>query len=309
MEMHQSKVIIRICAKPQNKSQLEVFYMLCKITTSLLCDNPQSSYAANLISNQYKSIQQPVTAQLLLNTYKITPSYLSRAQLECLCDLDIPLLLCSFACRQCWIQHFSIQSNELLQILSRGFWEISHGFLRWLRWSPSLRRSPRWRKREHCCHWDSRSLLWSSSPFLAPWWKEIGYLKIKKVYEKIISYEKEMQCLYTDLYLCPAKSRRHDQWFLCRQFIEMCDGWITARDAVIIRLSASWSPVKDKETPVARLTLSDGLCEKQPWAHAQAFTAPSFRLLEQGREVWHWARWQVWSNSWKTAQRKIHLTR
>lgn len=35
-------------------------------------------------------------------------------------------------------------------------------------------------------------------------------------------------------------------------------------DAVIIRLSACWSPVKDKETPVAQLTLSDGLCEKQP---------------------------------------------
>lgn len=64
----------------------------------------------------------------------------------------------------------------------------------------------------------------------------------------------------------------------------MCDGWITAKDAVIIRLSASWSPVKDKETPVAQLTLSDGLCEKQPWAHAQGSTAPSFRLLEQGKE-------------------------
>lgn len=35
-------------------------------------------------------------------------------------------------------------------------------------------------------------------------------------------------------------------------------------DAVIVRLSACWSPVKDKETPVAQLTLSDGLCEKQP---------------------------------------------
>lgn len=61
-------------------------------------------------------------------------------------------------------------------------------------------------------------------------------------------------------------------------------------DAVIIRLSACWSPVKDKETPGARLTLSDGLCEKQPCAHARGFTAPSFRLLEQGRAVWHAAR-------------------
>lgn len=35
-------------------------------------------------------------------------------------------------------------------------------------------------------------------------------------------------------------------------------------DAVIICLSPCWSPVKDKETPVAQLTLSDRLCEKQP---------------------------------------------
>ena len=83
-----------------------------------------------------------------------------------------------------------------------------------------------------------------------------------------------MQSLDTDQYLCPAQSSRHDQWFLCEQFIEMCDGWITARDAVIILLSASWSPVKDKETPVAQLTLSDGLCEKQPWAHAQGLRCP-----------------------------------
>lgn len=115
-----------------------------------------------------------------------------------------------------------------------------------------------------------------------------------------------MQFLDTDQYLCPARSSRHDQRLLCEQFIEMCDGWITASDAVIIRLSPSWSPVKDKETPVARLTLSDRLCEKQPWAHAQGFTAPSFRLLEQGREVWHWVRWQLWPNSWKTTQRKVH---
>lgn len=53
-------------------------------------------------------------------------------------------------------------------------------------------------------------------------------------------------------------------------------------DAVIVRLSASWSPVKDKETLGAQLTLSDGLCEKQLRAHARDFTAPSFRLLEQG---------------------------
>lgn len=45
-------------------------------------------------------------------------------------------------------------------------------------------------------------------------------------------------------------------------------------DAVIIRLSACRSPVKDKETPAARLTLSDGLCEKQPSAHARASLPP-----------------------------------
>lgn len=33
-----------------------------------------------------------------------------------------------------------------------------------------------------------------------------------------------MQYLDTDQYLCPAKSRRHDECFLCEQFIEMCDG-------------------------------------------------------------------------------------
>lgn len=33
-----------------------------------------------------------------------------------------------------------------------------------------------------------------------------------------------MQFLDTDQYLCPAKSSRHDQWLLCEQFIEMCEG-------------------------------------------------------------------------------------
>lgn len=45
-------------------------------------------------------------------------------------------------------------------------------------------------------------------------------------------------------------------------------------DAVIIRLSACWSPLKDKETPGAQLTLSDRLCEKQPSAHARGFSVP-----------------------------------
>lgn len=34
----------------------------------------------------------------------------------------------------------------------------------------------------------------------------------------------EMQVLDTDQYLCPAKSSRHDQWFLCELFIEKGDG-------------------------------------------------------------------------------------
>lgn len=102
----------------------------------------------SLVSNQHE--EHLFLKNLCL---KINPlSYLSRVQLKYLCDLGIPLLLCSFACRQCWILHFSIQSNELLLILLLEFWEISRGFLRWLRWLPSLRHSPRWRKREHCCH-------------------------------------------------------------------------------------------------------------------------------------------------------------
>lgn len=161
----------------------------------IVCINVITGGSSILISqwtwspSSTKSISQSVSLKLLLKQKKKnTVSYLSRFRLKYLCDLDIPLLLCSFACRQCWIQHFSIQSNELLQIPLRGFWEISRGFLPWLRWSPSLRRSPRLRKREHCCHWDSRSLLWSSLPFLAPWWKEIGYgdleIKIKKSMKK-----------------------------------------------------------------------------------------------------------------------------
>lgn len=96
-------------------------------------------------------------------------TYLSHAQLRCLCDSGTPLLPCSSGCRQCWIQRFSTLSSELLRNPWRGFWETWRGFPRWPRRPPSPRRSLRWRTPARCCHWSSRSLRWSSSPFLAPW--------------------------------------------------------------------------------------------------------------------------------------------
>lgn len=53
-----------------------------------------------------------------------------------------------------------------------------------------------------------------------------------------------MQVSDSDQYLCPAEGSGHP---------------IIETDAVIICLPRSWSPVKDKETPGARLTLRDRL--------------------------------------------------
>lgn len=175
-----------------------------------------------------KSIPSPLLTKQLTFSNKLKKHiHLFRVQLRCICDLDIPLLLYNFVCRQCWNQRFSTQSSELLQTPSRGFWETWLGSLPSLRWSLYLRHSPRWRRRGRCCHFDSRSLQWNPLLFLAPWWKKRqatpGSYKKSLWKNNLMKFKKtDASWRYTDLYLRPAQSSRHDQWLLCEQFIEMC---------------------------------------------------------------------------------------